>query len=214
MIHCSYGNHYKPIGSLQKLFEELVIQQPYKDNLQPTLARAGYEPNDQRVDILKSGRADFTLPCERFIDGFGRFYLTAENQVSIYCVHYMPMHLFSSYHIFTDLPLPLASDKTMFIDFGCGPLTSGIAWFFAKRLSDTIYVGIDRASAMLAKASAINEYGPDSSRPFFRRFDLSPAYTQLLQLLDGYIRTGDKSHIILNFCYFLASRTLNIEGIM
>ena len=79
--------------------------------------------------------------------------LSPEDKVSLYCLYYVPMHLFSSYHVFTKY-LTLASDKIVFIDFGCGPLTSGIAFLAAfERHSDITCISIDESRVMRDKAS-------------------------------------------------------------
>ena len=159
-----------------------------------------------RVDILKRGRTNFSKPFEG---------LSPEDKVLIYCVYYMPMHLFSSYHIFTGPFFPSLDDKVVFIDFGCGPLTSGIAFWAFARQSDIIYLGIDNSQAMLDKAREVNEYGPDRWKPFFDRdkFELIRDYDHLSGLLDRYIEKDDEAQIIFNFCYFLASETLVIRSL-
>ena len=125
----------------------------------------------------------------------------------------MPMHLFSSYHIFTSPLFPPVSNKVVFIDFGCGPLTSGVAFWAFARQSNIVYLGIDSSQAMLDKAEEINEYGPDSWKSFFHEFKLIPDYDQLVGLLDNYIAIDDRTQIIFNFCYFLASETLGIRSL-
>ena len=67
---------------------------------------------------------------------------------------------------------------------------------------------------MRDKAKEINRYGPNQYRdPFFSRFELMSYYTQLTGLLDNAITAADKTLIIFNFCYFLASRTLDISAL-
>ena len=48
---------------------------------------------------------------------------------------------------------------------------------------------------------------------FFSRFELISYHTQLIKLLDNIISKDDKILIIFNFCYFLASRTLDISDL-
>lgn len=210
-IYCSDDNHYKFIGSLQNFFEDLVVQ-PFERNL-PELVEDFRQVRIQNLKyqreiILEQGRTDFDKPFE----GPQGFSLSPEDKVSLYCGHYMPMHLFSSYHIFTNYLTPV-SNKVIFIDFGCGPLTSGIAFWAFARQSDVIYLGIDSSQAMLNKAREINEYGPNRWYPFFRKFETIRNYSQLSQLLNNYIKTDDNPQIIFNFCYFLASRTLDLENL-
>ena len=213
-IHHYNDNYYKPSENLTNLFKEKVIQ-PFERDL-PTLAedvknkRLYYWKDIAR--ILEQGQSNFDTTS--FDKPSNKHYLP-KHKVSIYSVHYMPMHLFSSYHIFTTHSIPI-SDKVVFIDFGCGPLTSGIAfWAFAKQ-SDITYIGIDKSQWMLNKAVEINEYGPNRYRyPFFNKFELilEYDYNHLTELLDQYIEPGDGTQIIFNFCYFFASPTLNIANL-
>ena len=154
-----------------------------------------------REKILDHGRTNFDVPYAE---------LSPQDKVSLYCVHYMPMHLFSSYHIFTQY-LTSVSNRVVFIDFGCGPLTSGIAFWASAKQSDMIYLGIDSSRAMLNRAKEINRYGPNKNgESFFRNFQVIDSHHKLISLLDYYIKKGDRTQIIFNFCYFLASKTLGI----
>lgn len=181
-------------------FESHTSNQPWEYHVK------NHDSHYHRVNVLKQGRTNFNEQFEG---------LSPEDKVLIYCVYYMPMHLFSSYHIFTGPFFPFVSDKVIFIDFGCGPLTSGVAlWTFARQ-SDITYLGIDNSQAMLDKAKAVNEYGPDRWQPFFDKdkFELICDYHYLTQLLDNHIEKGDRTQIIFNFCYLLASETLDIENL-
>ena len=55
----------------------------------------------------------------------------------------MQMHLYSSYHIFTKHLLSPLREKIVFIDVGCGPLTSGIAFWAAAKQRDITYIGFE-----------------------------------------------------------------------
>lgn len=114
-IHCYNDNYYKPSESLSELFKELVVK-PFEDPEPLTQAWIDHVRNRNfgyhRETILKQGRTNFDESSEG---------LTLKEKVLIYCLHYMPMHLFGSYHIFTKY-LPPVKDKVVFIDFGCGPL--------------------------------------------------------------------------------------------
>lgn len=206
-IHCRHDDGYcTPSESLRGLFEVLVVRPFHERDQSPTQPWVEHVINRDvryhREVILDQGRTNFDKE-------FGS--LTSEDKVSIYCVHYMPMHLFSSYVIFTKHLAPVLGHgnyKVVFIDFGCGPLTSGIAfWAFAQQ-RDIVYLGIDSSRAMLDKAREINQY-----KPFFSRFELIRGYNQLTGLLDKYVANGDTMQIIFNFCYFLASKTLEIDNL-
>ncbi len=215
-INCYNNNYYRPNEDLQALFENLVVE-PFERDL-PELAiavrnkRAYYWEDIAR--ILQHGQNNFDQVS--FDELSNRYYLPKQ-KVSIYSVHYMPMHLFSSYHVFTNY-LPPLSDKVVFIDFGCGPLTSGIAFRACTRQSAVTYIGIDSSRTMLDKAKVINRYGPNQNRyPFFHKdkFELihGDNYDYLIRLLDKCVENDDKTQIIFNFCYFLASETLDINNL-
>ena len=188
-----------------QLFKELVVK-PFEDPNPLTRAWVDHVRNRdsryRRETILEQGRTNFDEPFEG---------LTAKEKVLIYCLHYMPMHLFGSYHIFTKHLAPV-NDKVVFVDFGCGPLTSGIAfWAAFGGHRDITYFGIDSSQRMRDKAREINRYGPyGDGSPFIKGRPISD-YNQLHQYLDDYIAVGDQTQIIFNFCYFLASRTLDIR---
>ena len=205
-IHCYNDNYYKPGEDLLNLFANSVVQ-PF-ENHPRTQAWENHVRNKDftyhRETILGQGRTNFD---ENFKG------LTPKDQVLIYCLHYMPMHLFSSYHIFTKHSLPV-SDKVVFIDFGCGPLTSGIAfWAAFARNRDITYLGIDSAKAMRHKSQEINRYGPYKDESFFTKGWSISDYNRLDYYLNDYITRGDQTQIIFNFCYFLASETLDVENL-
>ena len=213
-IYCSDDNHYKPSESLKHLFEELIVK-PFEHDL-PTLAadvrnnRIYYWEDIAR--ILRQGQSDFD---EVSFDKPSNEYYFPKDKVSIYCVHHMPRHLFGSYHIFTNYLTPISeTDKVVFIDFGCGPLTAGIAFRTFAGECDITYLGIDSSQTMLDKAAAINRYGPNAYKePFFDKIALIRDYAPLPKLLDTYIENGDRTEIIFNFCYFFSSPTLDTDNL-
>ncbi len=211
-IYCSPDNHYQPGENLKNLLEELIIK-PFEHDL-PTLA-ADVKNNriyywEDIARILKQGQSDFD---EVSFDKPSNEYYFPKDKVSIYCVHHMLRHLFGSYHIFTNCLTPInEKDKVLFIDFGCGPLTSGIAFRTFAGQSDITYLGIDSSQTMLDKAATINRYGPNKYRePFFDKIALIRASDSLTKLLDNYIDNDDSTQIIFNFCYFFSSPTLDIN---
>ena len=185
------------------MFEKLVVQ-PF-ENHPPTQAWEYHVKNQtqeyHRDDILQRGSANFS-------EGFEG--LSPEDMVLLYCCYYMPMHLFSSYHIFTKHLGPMG-DKVIFIDFGCGPLTSDIAfWAAFAGHRDITCICIDKSKAMLNKAKEINE---DGGTHFFTKGRLTPNCDRLHEHLDQHIANGDQTQIIFNFCYSLARDTLDIENL-
>ena len=213
-IHCSHDNYYKPGESLKNLFEALITK-PFEHDL-PTLAedvrnnRIYYWEDIAR--ILRQGQSNFD---EVSFDKPSNEYYFPKDKVSIYCVHHMPRHLFGAYHIFTNCLTPISNEnKVVFIDFGCGPLTSGIAFRAFTGRCDLTYLGIDSSQTMLDKAAVINRYGPNTYRePFFDKIALIRNSDSLIRLLDKYIENGDRTQIIFNFCYFFSSPTLDIDNL-
>ena len=202
-----HDNYYTPGESLSELFKELVVK-PFEDPNPLTQAWVDHVRNKDfkyhRETILEQGRTNFDEPFEG---------LTGKEKVLIYCLHYMPMHLFGSYHIFTNY-LPSVNDKVVFVDFGCGPLTSGIAfWTTFARHRNITYLGIDNSHYMRHKAQEINRHGPYEDESFFPKGWSISDYNRLYHYLTDYITRGDQTQIIFNFCYFLASNTLNTLNI-
>ncbi len=203
-INCYNDNYYKPGKNLSELFQELVVK-PFESPEPLTQAWIDHVENRDfeyhRKTILGQGRTNFDEPFEG---------LTPKEKVLIYCLHYMPMHLFSSYHIFTKHLAPV-SDKVIFIDFGCGPLTSGIAfWAAFAGHRDITYIGIDKSESMRHKANEMNQGG---GAPFFTKSMLTSNYDQLNEYLGQYIARDNQTQILFNFCYFLASNTLDRDDL-
>ena len=202
-INCYHGNYYELGENLSHLFEDLVVH-PFEEHplSQPWVehvVNTDYEYH--RKDILQQGSANFS-------EGFNG--LLPKDMVLLYCVYYLPMHLFSSYHIFRK-HFTAMSDKVIFIDFGCGPLTSGLAfWAAFAGQSDITYIGIDKSETMLKKAKEINRY---EDRHLFTKGRLIPNCDQLHEYLDQYIANDDQTQIIFNFCYSLARNTLDTEDL-
>ncbi len=203
----SNEGYYKPSQNLTDLFEEL-IRRPFRDY--PSTPAWETEVRNKsrdyrRIEILERGRTDFDISFNG---------LTPEDKVLLYCIYYMPMHLYSSYHIYSNHLRKLIPENVFFIDIGCGPLTSGIAFLAATSECNITYIGIDRSQAMLNKACEINQYGIDkySTKPFFQNSHFDKDYTKLPHLLESLeINQPNNTLIILNFCYVLASKTININ---
>ncbi len=143
---------YTPSDSIRELLEDLVKQpfenhlptQPWRDNVMNT----DYRYHTRR--ILNRGITNF----DEFFYG-----LNPEDKVLLYCIYYMPMHLASSYQIFSiheqvfTTQLRSADNKVVFIDFGCGPLTSGLAFHETGWQGSISYLGVESSQAMRNKAN-------------------------------------------------------------
>ena len=213
-IHRPNDNYYEPAESLKHLFEELVIQ-PFEHDL-PALAADVRNTKiyywEDIARILSQGQSNFD---DVSFDKASSEYYFPKDKVSIYCVHHMPRHLFGSYHIFTNCLTPMnGNNKVVFIDFGCGPLTSGLAFRAFAGERDITYFGIDSSRTMLDKAASINKYGANRYKdPFYDKFALMRECDDLPRLLSKYIENGDGRQIIFNFCYFFSSPTLDINNL-
>lgn len=198
-------NTYSPSEYLKDLFDELIIQ-PYKNHPQTQAwdTQVRNKKDDyHRVTILERGRTNFDEPYSG---------LSPEDKVLLYCYYYMPMHLYSSYHIFFKHLLSHLREKIVFIDVGCGPLTSGIALWSTSNQTDITYIGIDRSQAMLDKAWSVNQYGTEKNShcPFFEHIHFRTNFVQLPHLLDS-VEMGNPNNtlVVFNFCYILASHSFD-----
>lgn len=199
----SKDGYYVLSLELKRLFDDLVSR-PYKElRHSPLWLEAHVESNHH--EIIARGQADFCTPVRG---------LPPEDLVLLYCQSNMRMHFFSSYHIFykhrEHLQAAVLEDSkhVLFVDIGCGPMTSGLAFSaFAKSLGGLrhlTYVGVDRAPAMLTKAVAFNRY----EGGYFDKFVTCEDYYQLPYILGEQLGTHEPVALIFNMSYFLASPTL------
>ena len=201
--------HYQPSVSLQNLLEKLVIalfrvSLPEEAKIFEDFSNRDYITG-LRKDVLNRGSTNF----DTSLLWRGKVY-TPEHKVLLNCVFYMPMHLYSSYHLYRVHGHVSESKNVVFIDFGCGPLTSGIAFWAASGQRNITYIGIDSSEHMLNKAAEINTEGPfdDSDEPFYKNFHRGRNFNNLPAYLRG-IETGNPEDtlILFNFSYVLAPMT-------
>jgi len=197
-VTCPYKNHIETVGWKKEILEQ-------KDNY-------------HRETILEQGTTDFCVPFNE---------LDTDEKVLLYCYQYMQMHVMSSYYVFKE-HWDLFKDyvytadtreriKTfpLFIDFGCGPLTSGLAFAHIQQEPkiNFHYIGIDKAKSMLTKAK---EFSSDQ-RFSGCTFDFLESYDNdtLLLLMSKYRLLNHPSQlVILNFCYFFASKSLDVNELV
>lgn len=209
--------HYETPDELNEFLQE-VVNNPFRKHTNTEAWECEVLKQDaeyHRKDILERGRADFNT-------GFKD--LTSHDKVIIYCYYYMQMHIVSSFHVFTSSDSLLEeyiinpSKNIVFMDFGCGPLTSGVALAGYYRSLDKDkqldfhYIGIDNSEAMIRKAREI------SLRPGWIdcTFDFLKSYKShdyILELIDIYLASGPYQEylIVLNYSYLFASSTLDVE---
>ncbi len=163
--------------------------------------------NTHRNTIVKQGRADFDVDS----DG-----LTATQKVELYCYYYFQMHFTSSYVFYlteSDFLVNILKDKhTVFIDIGCGPYTSGVAFnsWYKKHIdseqSQVNYMGIDTANAMVEKSwSIISNFGD----LVYKTNSISNNLNDIFNYLPSI--NSKKEIFIINYSYLFASHSLDVN---
>ena len=206
--HSGYS-YYKPSDSLHSLFENTVIT-PFRESLPEEAGifegytNPGYITG-LREDVLEQGSTDFDA------SSWGSKVYIPEHKVLLNCVFYMPMHLYSSYHLYYRVCRHvIEGENVVFIDFGCGPLTSGIAFWAAAGQRNITYIGVDISEHMLNKAAEINTAGPfgNSDTPFYENFYAERNFNNLPAYLNSIEKGNPEDTLILfNFSYVLAPMT-------
>ena len=160
----------------------------------------GYDNYTIRSTIIKYGQAEFDTPYDS---------LTTEDIVKLYSYFNMRKHYYSSMYAFDRLGLIQkyygTSGSIKFIDIGCGPATSGIAFtdLIHSHTETTVsfdYFGIDYYSSMCAAAKNYMDndvYIPGELTCYLK--DLSDMNFDWL---------NNASCIVINTCYLFASGSL------
>lgn len=216
------GKTYTPDDEFATVYDELVINKLKNDPR--TLQAMESTQNDWwqvllgesndfiRTNVIEFGRADFDFEQPSlFNQSFSK-----EDKVNLYCFYNMRKHYFSgvsifdSYKEFFEIELKQISGRTTFFDFGCGPLTSGIAFnqtFKHNNEFSMKYVGIDISNAMLNKATEF------SKSILFKKNTEFVFLNSLKRLeentLEEWFRVSNL--VVLNFSYLFAN--LNTEQI-
>jgi hypothetical protein len=173
-----------------------------------------------REVVAGQGQTDFDAPLNS---------LTAADRVLVYCYYYLQMHGASTLYVYDQAMyysgLGLAP-HTVFVDFGCGPLTLPIslAWLQHLRLVQDEppprlrlhYVGIERSRSMTARARHFLEHGGlFHNGPTFR---FTPSFLpadSVCREIDALQASADgvNSDIVLNMSYFIASTSVTLDGL-
>jgi DNA replication ATP-dependent helicase Dna2 len=216
------GKIYTPDDAFASVYDELVINKLKNDPR--TLQAMESTQNDWwqvllgesndfiRTNVIEFGRADFDFEQPSlFNQSFSK-----EDKVNLYCFYNMRKHYFSgvsifdSYKEFFEIELKQISGRTTFFDFGCGPLTSGIAFnqtFKHNNEFSMKYVGIDISNAMRNKATEF------SKSILFKKNTEFMFLNSLKRLeentLEEWFRVSNL--VVLNFSYLFAN--LNTEQI-
>ncbi|MDU0369105.1 hypothetical protein ACFPAF_01765 [Hymenobacter endophyticus] len=203
-----------PTEAIQRIFRQYITLPV--DNDPRTRGgdyRLGYSHTDIRERILNYGRADFREPCLTV-----RPAAQPADRVLLYCYYNLRKHFFTTRYVFgqviDSLPNLLTSEvaRPVFVDLGCGPMTSGLALadLYQERHGQLLavnYVGIDIAPAMLDKAKEFERSGlfsPTSQFAYYSAWDdaLAPIIDNLVQVTNP---------IIFNASYLFASDSLNVS---
>ena len=140
---------------MQAVFDRLVtVPLRQRSGLAWPSEVLGVPHADIQTRILEMGRADFSVDCTHPAVGT----VAATDRVLLYCYMNMRAHFYASLATFdagrADLaPQFQGAGRPLFIDVGCGPATSGLA--FAEHVGGTgtfDYDAHDLAPAMIAQA--------------------------------------------------------------
>lgn len=197
---------YAPSTITQLVFQDLII-----DHINTSGYLQKYSNDEIRADILNYGKADFTEPYKD---------LSPYDRVQLYCYFNMRKHFFTTYAVYEKIFTTLNSSvfqkskELVFIDFGCGSLTSGLALasIYYDNENEPIsmrYIGIDIAESMLEKAKEFSEtelFNPNSEFSFYSNWDLVP-YSVVAKI------TQNNSFVIFNASYLFASSSLDEKSL-
>lgn len=211
---------YKLLPQIETFFRECVVK-PYEEHEVSETWTTEVTKQDWRYHtniILDRGRTDFRKECNG---------LSQRDKIILYCYYYMQMHTVSGYHTFRlarkEHKLNFL-DNILFVDFGCGPLTSAVslAWHNLKVRPEGNeglqfrYVGIDISKHMLSYAKKISDdcglFHADSVFEFVRS---SKVQHELPRIINEHREAsgGKELTVVLNCSYYFASRSLNVAGL-
>jgi hypothetical protein len=198
---------YYPSDRMMEIFKSDIVEE-VKSHPQTRFNEIllGYTAETIRNDIIEYGRADFRTGYDK---------LSADEKVLLYCYFNMRKHFFTSSFVFEkiyDSLRPVFNDpeKTVvFIDIGCGPLTSGLALadLHTEKTGEKLtinYIGIDISQAMLNKAAQFlkhNIFSEESQSAFYLSWNSIPKAT-----LKKFV--GLNNPIVINASYLFASTSL------
>ena len=150
---------FEPEPKFEAVFNKLVLNPILDDGRTRQLGNGvlGRDSDFIRMRLIDYGRADFDQETLEF---------SAEDKVNLYCYFNMRKHyatglaIFSAFNDFLTFRFTETQNRITFIDFGCGPLTSGLAFKSHFGRSENFqfnYIGIDVSGSMRSKARAFAE---------------------------------------------------------
>jgi len=198
------------------LFPSQIIQEIFKKQINEEVSILsntsipnsflGYEKSVILNDVLKRGRANFDEP---YAD------ISPDQKVLLYCYFNMKKHFFSSYAVFKKvwysfhLLLSESTSSLIFIDLGCGPLTSGLALgdLHKNETQEPLvihYIGVDNSRSMIEKAKEFTQcelFRSDSTFNFYSSFEkVNPSKLRE--------KASPSTPIVVNASYLFANITL------
>lgn len=207
------GKTYSPDDEFKKIYEEIIIN-PLKNDKRtlsyPDLI-LGVSNDFIRNNVIEYGRTNFDSAYQ--LNLFSQEF-SIQDKVNLYCFYNMRKHYFSNYSIyesfsdFFKLEIKQTSGRLMFLDFGCGPMTSGIA--FNQLFKSSVenfnlkYFGIDISNAMIDMAKIFSKSNLFSQSS---KFEFTNSIKQINKdLLEENLRVSNT--VILNFSYLFANLTI------
>lgn len=196
---------YNPSEIMYRFFKDNIVDKVKYHQNTTDRKPLGFNNNEIRNDIIKYGRADFRGKYKS---------LSTDEIVLLYCYFNMRKHYFSTLHFFSKIQnfsdRISGENPIIFIDLGCGPLTSGLAigdFFYAQKQDKLTlqYFGVDIAESMLKKAEEFSKHEifNEESEWFFAENwnDILETVTEKIIPL--------KSKIIINASYLFASDSMD-----
>ncbi|WP_312195263.1 DEAD/DEAH box helicase [Epilithonimonas vandammei] len=196
------NNIYEPEQNFASVFDSVVIQQIKADSrTQYPHILYGYTNDYIRNNVIEYGRTNFDQATLEH---------SSADKVNLYCFYNMRKHYFSSvaifksFHDYFKTAFTNSNNRITFIDFGCGPLTSGLAFQQSFAYVPNFhfdYVGIDISTAMLNKAKEFSVSGlfsRDTKSQFVKSLnEISESYWESVFTLSN--------TVILNFSYLFGN---------
>ncbi|WP_375416096.1 class I SAM-dependent methyltransferase [uncultured Hymenobacter sp.] len=200
-----------PTAFIQDIFRRHILNPVNQDpRTRGHAAPLGYSSADIRAHILEYGKADFAVECRTVSPP-----AAPADRVLLYCYYNLRKHFFTSRYVFgqliDSLPSLLATSGShpVFLDLGCGPMTSALALadLYGERFNQPLpirYVGVDIAQAMLDKARTFETSGLFADGSHFTYFT---RWADALGTLVEQIQVTNP--VIINASYLFASSSLN-----
>lgn len=190
-----------PDETFTTVFNSLVVA-PIKNHpaTKPPSLIYGNDHDYNKLCVIEYGRTNFDLQTK----------YSSQEKVDLYCYYNMRqqycavMESFTSSFDFFASAFSDTSNRISFIDLGCGPLTSGLAFnktFSSANRFHFHYIGIDISVAMLSKAREFTDSGLfDKDTTFLLKHSLEDISTDYWDSTFCFPNT-----VVLNFSHQFAN---------